>query len=77
MCSFVKVRTHDGAMLSISYEKLSRLLGYNPKSRVLNVYADGSIGFGKMLNRAEINSLYKEIHAHGLVASEGLKKLVY
>ena len=77
MCNFVKVRTHDGAILSISYEKLSRLLGYNPKSRVLNVYADGSIGFGKMLNRAEINSLYKEIHTHGLVASEGLKKLVY
>ena len=51
MCNFVKVRTHDGAMLSVSYEKLSRLLGYNPESRVLNVYADGSIGFGRMLNR--------------------------
>lgn len=77
MCNFVKVRTRDGAMLSISYEKLSRLLGYNPKDKILNVYADGSIGFGKILNRAEINYLYEEIHAHGLVASEGLKKLVY
>lgn len=77
MCNFVKVRTHDGAILSVSYEKLSRLLGYNPESRVLNIYADGSIGFGKMLSRPEINALYREIHSHGLIVSEGLKKLVY
>lgn len=71
----VFVRTFDGQMLHIPYDKLSKMLGYTPEKHSLIVEKNGTIGFSCMTKK-EIEILYKNVKSHGLVASETVTNIV-